>query len=142
MEPSQVLERLLDQHRELRKLLADVEHRAAMAEVAHLRHALVRLRNALQQHNADEEATLMPLLPDADAWGAVRIQAMLAEHAAEHAMLCQVVEAALTSHDREAIGRSTALVGELRAHMDAEERGFLSDRVLRDDAVTLDPMGG
>lgn len=142
MEPSQVLKRLLDQHHGLRKLLDEVEHRAAMIDVFRLRGALVKLRSALEEHNRDEEAVLRPMLPDADAWGSVRLETMLAEHAAEHAALLRVVEAALGSRDREAISRSTAVVGELRAHMDAEERGFLSDRVLRDDAVTIDPMGG
>jgi hypothetical protein len=130
--PSDIRRALLEEHRRLRLLLDEIEavqHQlAAGAPVqAELAYALDQLRRALAAHNEHETRELETLLRDVDAWGPIRAELMLREHVAEHLDLLDVFDV-LAMH--EAVAR-------LRAHMDTEERTFLSERVLHDDLITV-----
>lgn len=139
MDPSQARAHLLSEHAELRAVLARAERIAADALAGSS--ASVQLRDILQicrdlfaAHNASEERLLGPILQQDPAWGQARIDRMMEEHRAEHAEM----RAALTGRDRDVAARVADLREIIEAHMDAEERTFLSRSVLRDDVVSIE----
>ena len=132
--PSRALDELAAQHAILRELiercadLADeVDAGAAgpdrlLAEIAHL-------RAAFDAHNQFEEQLLRPLLLDVDWMGAVKVSRMVEDHVHEHRAMRAGLGATPTSELR-------AVLADLRAHLETEERYFLSPRVLRDDLAS------
>lgn len=117
---------LLAQHRNIRELLEQAERLAADAGARAFGDALLALRRALYEHNLAEEAALVPMLRDRDAYSPQRIGRMFEEHAAEHVAL----RALLEHPDAEVAAALPDLADELRAHLDAEERTFLHPKVL------------
>jgi hypothetical protein len=95
---------------------------------------VARLRLAFDAHNRFEEQLLRPALLAADAFGEVRVERMLEEHVVEHREMRARLGSGATADLREVIAT-------LRAHLDAEERYFLSAKVLRDDLVTIEIAG-
>lgn len=95
---------------------------------------VAKLRIAFAAHNEYEESLLRPVLLATDSFGAVRIEAMVAEHVDEHSAMRARLESPVTAELRDVIEN-------LRAHLEAEERYFLTSRVLRDDIVTLEGSG-
>jgi iron-sulfur cluster repair protein YtfE (RIC family) len=139
MTPNETRQHLLRQHGWLRELLN--EARALAAQLVDgkpvedpLAKIIDRLARTLAEHNAAEEAILEPILRDADAWGPVRVKRMFEEHTGEHAAF----RAALVGDTPTVAARIADLAEELEAHMDAEERTFLSPAVLRDDVINLE----
>jgi hypothetical protein len=143
MNATQIRTELLAQHMQLRELIA--EARTAIGRVPMGQPedddgpaaCLSRLASALHAHNRCEESLLKGVLVTVDAWGPVRAQVMNERHAAEHAEL----HGALldTTLDPEHVGR---LFDRLLEHMGSEERAFLGEEVLRDDAIVIDAFGG
>jgi iron-sulfur cluster repair protein YtfE (RIC family) len=147
MTPSQTRDKLLQQHARLRELMSAAAKLAARLLAAgavdaaatdeallEFRGAVQDLRAAVAEHNETEEAILAPVLRAADAWGPLRVDRMIEEHAAEHAAF----RAALAGDELDVAERMGDLAEELDAHMAAEERTFLSAAVLRDDVLNLD----
>lgn len=142
--PSDVHMRLSEEHARIRVALAQIEARAgsppdgpAAQAAIDLASQLSRLALLLAAHNANEEAALRPLLIQTDAWGADRIEEMIKDHVAEHAALRAMIEPLKNLTDLDRLRRSSLdLVAEIRGHLEAEERGFLNRKVLRDDVVT------
>ena len=140
MKPSEARTQLLRQHEWLREIMAAaVAHgeRLLQGEPAteELLRALTELREAMAEHNRDEEAMLENELRDADAWGPLRVARMFEEHRAEHATMRD----ALAGTETEVAHRLADVFEQLEAHMAAEERTFLSSAVLRDDMIDADP---
>lgn len=139
MTPSTALKELLTQHATLRELmtaclsLADAVD-AGSGDPNRLVREVAKLRIAFAAHNEYEESLLRPVLLATDSFGAVRIEAMVAEHVDEHRAMRAQLESPVTAELRD------VLAG-LRAHLEAEERYFLTSRVLRDDIVTLEGSG-
>ena len=137
--PGRALQELLSQHQVLRTMMDRCEELADELDArggdpAQLAREVARLRVAFDSHNKFEEELLRPVLLDADAFGEVRIERMIEDHVGEHrAMRSQLGSAATTD--------LRAVVLSLRAHLAAEERYFLSARVLRDDLVTVEGSG-
>ena len=134
MEPTRARALILDQHDQLRRLLAQaqvVAYRAVAGEavLAELEARLEGLRQAFAEHNACEEAMLAPILQLDSAWGPARISRMREEHDAEH----RAFAAALTGTTLEVAARLAEVVEEIDAHMCAEERTFLAPSVMCDD---------
>jgi hypothetical protein len=71
---------------------------------------------------------LEPLLSRSDAWGPRRVDRMFEEHKGEHAALLAAMDVSTANVAAELAD----LCEELEAHMAAEERTFLSPRVLDD----------
>ncbi len=146
---SEVRAELLDQHEALRHLLTACDGAAERILAAHdtggghLLACLVQLLGEFQDHNEEEEVRLRPLLLAADSFGEVRVDRMVEDHLAEHAALRQALREAADMEvpDRAALA-TLELVSRLRSHLDAEERQFLNDRVLRDDLVAVDSFIG
>jgi len=137
--PSKLLKTLIEQHHTLRDMmdrceaLAD-ELDAGRGDAGELTREVAKLRIAFDTHNKFEEQLLRPVLREIDAFGEVRVERMFGSHVDEHrAMRLQLGD-----------GPTNALRGaidSLRVHLEAEERYFLSSKVLRDDLVTLESTG-
>lgn len=139
MDPSQARTHLLSEHKELRAVLARAERIAAEAlagapVAGQLHQVLQQCRDLFAAHNESEERLLGPILLQDPAWGQARFDRMFEEHRAEHAEM----RAAMTGDDREVAARVADFREMIEAHMDAEERTFLSRAVLRDDVVSVE----
>ena len=74
------------------------------------------------------------MLLDTDSFGAVRLERMVEEHIGEHRAIRVQMGSHVTADLR-------AVLATLSAHLDAEERYFLTAKVLRDDVVMLESGG-
>lgn len=127
------------QHDDLRAImdrceeLAD-ELDAGKGDALALTREVARLRLAFDAHNKFEEQLLRPVLHEIDAVGGVRIDRMFGDHVSEHRAMRLQLGDATTNALRSAIDS-------LRVHLQAEERYFLSSKVLRDDSITIEGSG-
>jgi hemerythrin-like domain-containing protein len=137
--PSKLLAELLEQHDALRKIMDRCEELADQVDVGKgdveaLTREIAKLRIAFDAHNQFEEQLLRPVLREMDAFGDVRIERMVGEHIGEHRSMRLQLGDATTNALRGAIDS-------LRVHLQAEERYFLSSKVVRDDLVTIEGGG-
>jgi hypothetical protein len=131
MKPSEVLAALSRQHADLRERISQCEqladrYDADLLEPAQLLREVAALRVAFDDHNQFEERALAPVLLDADWLGAVRTARMVEDHVEEHCALRRGLDISTASELR-------AVLASLREHLEAEERYFLTRKVLRDD---------
>ena len=136
--PSKLLQELTHQHEALRAMMDRCEQLADELDAGHaspgdLTREVTKLRVAFDAHNKFEEHLLRPVLRELDAFADVRIEQMIADHIGEHRAIRRQLDGP-TAELR-------ASLYELRAHLAAEERYFLSSRVLRDDLVSLEGSG-
>lgn len=126
---------LLEQHAEIRRLVASVEagldQRVGSTE---LNQRLTALREAVQAHNEAEESTLKPILETIDAWGPARVEALVSEHHAEHEGVLAKLEPGAGADGE----KLKALLQELVTHLAREEKTLLTEKLLRDDVIQLD----
>ncbi len=92
---------------------------------------LARLREQFTAHVEAEERLLEPALASSDAWGPLRVDRMIEEHEAEHHAFRERLE----GDTRAVASRFAEFAEELDAHIAAEERTFLSPKVLADAAA-------
>ena len=136
---SRLLSELILQHDTLRAMmdrcdaLAD-ELDAGRGDPGELTREVAKLRVAFDAHNKFEEQLLRPVLREIDAFGEVRVERMFTNHVDEHREMRTQLGDGPTNVLR-------AAIDSLRVHLDAEERYFLSSKVLRDDLVTLESTG-
>jgi hemerythrin-like domain-containing protein len=136
---AQALTELLAQHDEIRRMLhrcetlAD-ELDAGKLEPEDLLREVARLRVAFEVHNKFEEQLLRPILREADAFGEVRVAHMVDDHVGEHRAMHARLGTEVTTELRGTIAK-------LREHLAAEERYFLSPKVMRDDLVVVEGGG-
>lgn len=131
IEARQALRELFDQHESLRAMMDHCEQLAddidrGRGDLGAVVREVSRLRVVFEAHNRFEEQVLRPLLRDLDAFEGVRIDHMFADHVEEHRALTGGLDAPLAE--------LRATLDRLRVHLAAEERYFLSARVLRADA--------
>lgn len=136
--PSRLLAELKHQHEMLRAMMDRCEQLAddldrGRVQPLDLTREVAKLRVAFDAHNKFEEQLLRPILRDNDAFGAVRLEQMVADHIDEHRAMRRQLDGPT--------GELRATLYELRAHLATEERYFLSSRVLRDDLVTVEGGG-
>jgi len=127
---------MLEQHAGLRVRVgrcAELSARLLLGEpVANeLAAELARLREQFTAHVEAEERLLEPALATSDAWGPMRVERMLEEHAAEHTAFVSKLD----GDTRTVAGRFAEFAEDLDAHMAAEERTFLSPKVIADAAA-------
>jgi hemerythrin HHE cation binding domain-containing protein len=137
--PSKALHELQAQHDALRAIMDRCDELVAAFEAGEdttveLTREVARLRVAFDAHNRFEEQLLRPVLLDVDAFGPVRVERMLEEHVGEHRAMRDQLAAGT-------VGELEAVIAMLRAHLAAEERYFLSSRVLRDDVINVESTG-
>lgn len=136
--PTNALTELLSQHAALREMIGQcftllTELDSGRIEAHALMREVTRLGAALTLHNQYEERFLRPVLAETDAFSAARVDRMVEEHTAEHAAL----GANLNATPQELRGTLERLL----AHLEAEERFFLSSNVLRNDIVVVEDAG-
>jgi len=141
--PSSLLAELTRQHDALRAImarceqLADEVDRAPRAGHEAVMQTLIRevakLRLAFTSHNQFEEKLLRPVLAEHDSFGEVRIAQMVADHIGEHRAMAAQLDGPTAA--------MRGVIAELWAHLEAEEKYFLTSRVLRDDLVTIEGGG-
>lgn len=150
MRPSEIRERVLQDHRELRAQVARVEglSRAALAGTAKsmedLRAEVRGLIRTLDAHMRWEDEELLPALARADEWGPERVRRMQSDHSEQRELLRYATDV-LDDATRapELIARTTLdLARLLQDDMEDEEEVMLDPDVLRDDIVGIDVETG
>lgn len=152
MEPSEIRNRVLEDHEKLRGELQRLEGlKRAAGQPEASPHDAVALRacteaflGRLRRHMAWEERYLLPALREADAWGEERAVRLLDDHREQVRLLDFVIE---RLHDEArpdalVVRDVGALVAFLLVDMDEEERDLLDPRVLRDDVIAIDLQVG
>jgi hypothetical protein len=147
MSVSEIRDELLREHADLREQIHEVRFlmdRWTSGEVSqnHVRSHLAALADALRIHNDREERALGGLVRSADAWGEARAEIMSEEHFQEHADLYVALTSTVAAVEPSAWrGLLDRLLAQVLDHMALEERGFLNEEVLRDDAVVTGDAG-
>jgi len=150
MRPSEIRKTILEQHQELRGLLAKVDalaKRAVAGEAGcaeELRQSGRTLLDKLVAHLDLEDRSLVPAVRDADAWGEERAARLSHEHL-EQRELFEYILARLRDSNRASIllGRELhAFVEALLADMEHEEQTILDEKLLRDDVIAIDAETG
>jgi len=150
MKPSEVRERVLADHEELRHRLAALE-RIARANLgggpgasAGLRERAEELLDRLAIHMSWEDRYLVPVLRAADGWGDARSGRLAQEHLEQRELLeYELRQLHDASRPDAVIARNLLDLTELlRADMRDEESAFLDARLLRDDPIVADVVTG
>lgn len=148
LKPSEIRQRILDQHETLRTQLAALEEGVARRKAGEtgltdeLKARAQELHDSLCRHIDEEEQLLLPELEEADGFGPVRVAALRQEHAEQRATLAQVTEAIVQSTDPKVlVERIEALIARIRRDMEEEEATHLSPAVLKDDIITAGFIG-
>jgi len=149
MQPSEVREKVLEDHRRLRAELERIEASARAEDrsedhCAALRELGESFLELLSAHMRWEDENLAPALRDADAWGEEREARLVVEHREQRAQMRQLLD---RLHDSgcdaaEVAGELLGLVEWLRRDMEGEEQVTLDPDVLRDDVIAIDASDG
>ena len=131
---------LLQQHASLRKKIARTRAAARNtlrgAAADGLRRAVQALKTDLFAHLAVEEELIGPILLKLDAWGAVRFELLLTEHAHQRAALSAWARG--SEDPRGDAERTLLLCHELLTDLEFEEKELFNETLLRDDCILLD----
>jgi len=150
MRPSEIRERVVREHRDLRVRVERVEglSRASLAgttgSMEDLRAEARGLIRTLDAHMRWEDENLLPALESADEWGPERVQRMQSDHLEQRELL-RYAAGVLDDESRapELIARTTLdLTRLLRDDMEDEEEVMLDPDVLRDDVIGVDVETG
>jgi iron-sulfur cluster repair protein YtfE (RIC family) len=92
-----VRQRVLAYHALLRGLLEALAVATQLAasdekQRPNVRGLLAHVRSEVERHLAYEDEVLVPILRDADAWGAVRVELMTKEHEQQRLLVCALAE--------------------------------------------------
>ncbi len=150
LRPSEIRRMVLEDHARLRLLLRDLRAAAEWARTGdrtrsvELKREAERFADRFFRHLDMEERFMVPLLRTVDAWGEERAQLVLDEHRDQRKLLLSYVqELSKPNADIGRLARRTLfLIADIETDMLHEEESVLSENLLRDDVVTLDPMGG
>ena len=131
MTTNELLVALSHQHADLRARISRCEEMADrfdadLLDPAPLLREVAALRTVFDDHNQFEERALGPILLDAHQLGAVRTARLVEDHAEEHRVLRRDLDISTGAELR-------IVLANLRKHLEAEERYFLTRRVLHDD---------
>jgi hypothetical protein len=124
-------QRLLEQHTELRRLLAMgvvqalgiVDQRGAAPAV--LRSLVHRIEQLFTEHAAEEEAQMLPVFERDVPWDPCRAERLRAEHAQQRADLRALVAWPESGSELELAARFDLLARDLLRDIAREERDFL-----------------
>lgn len=145
MTPSEIRSELLDQHAELRKMVARMCSDPACHDALTVQDPLREMRllaYAVQRHNQREEHLLRDLLLTVNALAQGRAEVLTDEHVREHEALHRGLLATPCTSSEFAKAGMDRVLDALLSHLAHEEQAFLNDRVLRDDIVVADPFSG
>jgi len=148
IKPSEVRARVLDEHVQIRAMLAELESVAGRAldgdahGGAQLRVKVVELHALLDAHMTLEDSLLYPAICDADAWGDLRGERMKEEHGRQRAILTQLVDREWRSDTATLVNAVRSLARDIREDMCKEERELLNPELLRDDVISIAQNSG
>ena len=143
MNPSHVRTRILEEHEVLRLHLRKLEEAvdAMLVDDAHLvtvSRLARKLLVDLTSHTELEDAILAPALLEIDAWGPVRVGALLEHHERQRQQARELSEVYESTDSPLSIAHLTcALVRDLQEDMQHEEQEILNADLLRDDLVSV-----
>jgi iron-sulfur cluster repair protein YtfE (RIC family) len=148
MNPSEVREMILADHREIRQLLERVEELTApesgVERLAELRERGRALHDKFIRHLELEDRYLVPAVRDADGWGEERARQITEEHRQQRELLADVLHQLRDATAVPAALRRSlrSFVEAMRADMIHEEKAVLRDDILRDDVVAVNVEAG
>jgi hypothetical protein len=149
MNPVTTRVRILSDHDHLRWLMTRVTAGASEAlrdekRRPWFRAILAELRTELEQHLDYEEKELVPLLASADAWGPLRVEHLLKDHAGQRALLVALTEdAADGARSMECLAEEIEwFVRSFERDMLDEEATFLNAEALGEDLFVVDQIDG
>lgn len=146
MKPSEIRQKILDEHAHLRRKIATIEAHLmpSLARVPRWREDLAReleeLSIAFRAHLDTEEQLLRAAIVDVDASGPMRLLALEREHAEQRAALSSIMRHPVVDPQYDASLRQFLRV--LIRDLEEEERDLLGPDVLRDDSISIDAFGG
>lgn len=147
--PSQVRQRILDEHDNLRRLLIDLD---ALADAvldgnsglgARLRDKSTEIYEILRDHIDLEDRILAPALRETPGFGELREQRLL-EHHAEQRKAFETAIAELRigpPSPRSLARRIRELVADIRVDMAREDKDLLNPDLLKDDPINVSFTG-
>jgi iron-sulfur cluster repair protein YtfE (RIC family) len=147
MELESLRQDLLQQHREVRRLVTNARRLSTQiskggpvaAPAKRLRELLVELNRTLEVHWAFESEALNPILKTIDAWGPERVRRMETDHRAEHDAMAGAMGIASGAGTPKKLAAAThSMANELIAHMEDEEKYLLGRNVLTWEIMRLD----
>lgn len=150
MRPSEVRERVLEDHARLRELLSELQQLAGRVlegqrELeSQLRTQGQLLRERFLAHLDMEDRYLVPALRETVGWGEERAARVSAEHAEQRQRMDVILRHLVDLEEpAEWIAAELAtLVRDLLMDMEHEDRAVLSEDLLRDDPVAIDLEAG
>ncbi|MDH3625785.1 MAG: hemerythrin domain-containing protein [Myxococcales bacterium] len=146
--PSEVRQKVLTQHREIEKMLAELEVgarqlREGEEEEDRVKRAAYALRGILELHMTFEETHMVPAISEADGFGPERARHLHAEHAEQRAHLDRLLHAILDAKSPAEIEKGIADLAEmLRKDIEEEEKHYVNEKLLRDSLMPTDTFGG
>lgn len=143
MTPNEILDELLGQHAQLRAKIQAARAIARTGDGRRLQDALGEIAHSLRHHNLREEELLNDILPTVDTWGSIRAEVMVEQHVTEHTQLYEALLIVDTARGTEvAAVEAEALFAHILAHMDREEKVFLTPEALEGDETAVDGFDG
>ena len=147
--PSQVRARVLADHAELRKSIAEIRSllgaptgRLELPDESQLAVATRALLDSLEAHLALEDQILLPTLATIDAWGPERARKLSAEHAAQRETLSSLRALLSTEGAWTFVPRLQRFLDRLERDMELEEAEELDESLLREYPIRADLGGG
>ena len=107
-----------------------------------LRALVSEIRTMFEQHLADEEALILPILEDDLPLGPRRAELLREEHARQRVELDALYAWPENASDYELAKRFAQLATALIQDIAHEERDILIPEVIRDDRIVIDQFGG
>lgn len=137
-QPSEIRQRVLDEHRKIAVILDKIEGLAAQlrggdadSEIL-LRRAIFELHEVMRHHMAYEERTLLPVLRTSDSFGPAEVAEFIREHQVQRNMLEKVATDLAGTEDLSTlIGGVLELVRAIRDDIEHEGREFLNEDLFR-----------
>jgi len=146
--PSEIRQKVLTQHREIEKMLSELEVgarklREGAEQEDRVKRAAYALRGILELHMTFEETYMVPAISQADGFGPERARHLHAEHAEQRTHLDRLVHAILDAKSPTEIEKEIAHLAEmLRKDIEEEEKHYVNEKLLRDSIMPTDTFGG
>ena len=144
MKPSQVRERILEDHRRLHARLRELEDTVDAlkhdpSQLTTLAESACSLLEDLVTHTELEDIILAAALCEIDAWGPVRASILREHHDTQRRELRGLIETYGSVQRCEDVVRVTLdWIREVRSDMHHEEREVLTRTLLRDDLISVE----
>lgn len=145
--PSEVRRKVLTQHREIERMLSELEVGAKRLRdgkegAERVKRAAFALRGTLELHMEFEEAHMVPAITEAGGFGPERARHIHAEHAEQRKQLDRLVHSIRDAKSPAEIESGVShLAGMLRKDIAEEEADYVNERLLRDDIIPTDTFG-